>query len=66
LNVLIILREGLAQTPVDNTKHDSVCKNLRGLAGTRGQGQKNARRQQNKKKNGDDDVEVHVCMLIGN
>ena len=64
--MLVILGEGLAQTPVDNTKHDGVRKNLRGLAGTRGQSQKNARRQQNKKKDGDDDVKIHVCILMRN
>ena len=56
----VVLRERLAQTPIHQAEHQGVGQNLHGAAGTRRQGQQNARGQQNEQQHGDPDVKVHL------
>ena len=57
---LIVLRERLAQTPVHDAEHYGVGEHLRRLAGARRESQENARRQEDKQQNRDDNVKVHL------
>jgi hypothetical protein len=60
LFVLIVLGECATKTPIDCTEDSSVSQNLRPSGTVRGQNNKQTRRQQNKEKNGDDNVKIHI------
>jgi hypothetical protein len=63
---LIVLGKRLTQTPVHGGKDDGVRQNLRHLARTRRQGKEHTRGQQDKQKNGDDDIKIHLYSAYDN
>ena len=57
--VSIILGERPAQTVVDRTEHDGVREDLGRARATRWQREEDTRGEEDKKKHGDDNVQIH-------